>query len=114
MASTNPEPGSLRSEARGLFLNNLNLLVCTCERCANAAPVYEFELVLFMKAPSRVVGSRRGEQRWHPSPLMSDAAEAIDELERDVEETRVFTLDGSSVRPLDHLMTLFETISGVA
>ena len=45
---------------------------------------------------------------------MSGAAEAFDELERDVEETRVLAFDGSSARLLDHLMSPFMTISGVA
>ena len=45
---------------------------------------------------------------------MSGAAEAFDELERDVEETRVLTFDGSSARLLDHLMSPSMTISGVA
>ena len=45
---------------------------------------------------------------------MSGAAEAFDELERDVEETRVLAFDGSSARLLDHLMSPLMTISGVA
>ena len=45
---------------------------------------------------------------------MSGAAEAFDELERDVEETRVLAFDGSSARLLDHLMSPSMTISGVA
>jgi len=45
---------------------------------------------------------------------MSGAAEAIDELERDVEETRVLAFDGSSARLLDHLITPFARIPGVA
>jgi len=45
---------------------------------------------------------------------MSGAAEAIDELERDVEETRVLAFDGSSARLLDHLITPFAIIPGVA
>ena len=44
---------------------------------------------------------------------MSGAAEVIDELERDVEETRVLAFDGSSARLLDHLMTPFATIPEV-
>ena len=45
---------------------------------------------------------------------MSGAAEVIDELDRDVEETRVLAFDGSSACLLDHLMTPFATIPGVA
>jgi len=36
---------------------------------------------------------------------MSGAAEAINELERDLEEMRVLTFDGSSAHLLDHLVT---------
>ncbi|KAF9654326.1 hypothetical protein BDM02DRAFT_3106658 [Thelephora ganbajun] len=45
---------------------------------------------------------------------MSGAAEALDELERDVEGTRVLAFDGSSAHLLDHLMSRFATIPGVA
>jgi len=45
---------------------------------------------------------------------MSGATEVIDELERDAEATRVLTSDGSSARLLDHLMTPFATVPGVA
>lgn len=45
---------------------------------------------------------------------MSGAAEAFDELERDVEDTRVLASDGSSARLLDHLITPFAAIPGVA
>lgn len=45
---------------------------------------------------------------------MSGAAEAFDELERDVEVTRVLAFDGSSAHLLDHLMTPFATIPGIA
>jgi len=45
---------------------------------------------------------------------MSGAAEAIDELECDVEETRALAFDGSSARLLDYLMAPFATNSGVA
>jgi len=45
---------------------------------------------------------------------MSGAAEAINELERDLEETRVLAFDGSSARLLDHLITPFAIIPGVA
>ncbi|KAF9778920.1 hypothetical protein BJ322DRAFT_1113799 [Thelephora terrestris] len=45
---------------------------------------------------------------------MSGAAEAFDELEREVEETNLLASDGSSAYPLDHLMSLFATIPGVA
>jgi len=41
-------------------------------------------------------------------------AEAFDELERDVEETRVLAFDGSSAHLFGHLMTPFTAISGVA
>jgi len=44
---------------------------------------------------------------------MSGVVEAIGELERDVEVTRVLAFDGSSARLLDHLMTPFATIPGV-
>lgn len=43
---------------------------------------------------------------------MYDAAMAIDELEYDVEETRILAFDGSSARLLDHLMTPFAEIPG--
>ena len=47
---------------------------------------------------------------------MSGAAEAFDELERDVEDTRVLAFDGSSSHLLDHLLTrnLDVSISGAA
>ena len=45
---------------------------------------------------------------------MSGAAEAFDELERDVEETRVLAFDGSSARLLDHLTPPSMTTPGVA
>ena len=45
---------------------------------------------------------------------MSGAAEAFDEFERDVDDTRVLAFDGSSSRLLDHLMTPFAAIPGVA
>jgi hypothetical protein len=38
---------------------------------------------------------------------MSGAAEAFDEVERDLEDTRVLALDGSSAHLLDHLLTPF-------
>jgi len=40
----------------------------------------------------------------------SGAAAAINELEYNVEETRVLSVDGSSSRLLDHLMTPFAAI----
>ena len=45
---------------------------------------------------------------------MSGAAKAFNELERDVEEALVLSSDGSSARLLDHLLTPFGTIPGVA
>ena len=45
---------------------------------------------------------------------MSGAAEALDEVERDVENTKVLALDGSSAHLLDYLLTPFEAIPGVA
>ena len=45
---------------------------------------------------------------------MSGAAEAFNEVERDVEDTRVLAFDGSSAHLLDHLLTPFVAISGVA
>jgi hypothetical protein len=45
---------------------------------------------------------------------MSGAAEAFDELEREVEETSLLASDGSSAYLLDHLMSPFATIPGVA
>ena len=45
---------------------------------------------------------------------MSGAAEAFDEIECDIEETRVLAFDGSSARALDHLLTPLGTIRGVA
>ena len=45
---------------------------------------------------------------------MSGAAEAFDELDRDVEDIRVLAFDGSSARLLDHLLTPFAVVPGVA
>ena len=45
---------------------------------------------------------------------LSGAAQAIDELDQDVEELRVLAFDGSSARLLDHLMVPFAAVSGVA
>ena len=45
---------------------------------------------------------------------MSGAAEAFDELERDVEETKVLAFDRSSARLLDHLTPPSMTTPGVA
>ena len=45
---------------------------------------------------------------------MSGAAEAFDDVERDVEDTRVLAFNGSSAHLLDHLLTPFVAISGVA
>ena len=44
---------------------------------------------------------------------MCGATEAMDELQRDVEDTRVLAFDGSSARLLDHLMSPFASIPGV-
>jgi len=44
---------------------------------------------------------------------MSGAAQAIDELEQDVEEIRVLAFDGSSARLLDRLVAPFAAVSGV-
>ena len=45
---------------------------------------------------------------------MSGAADAFNEIECDIEETRVLAFDGSSARVLDHLLTPLGTIHGVA
>ena len=45
---------------------------------------------------------------------MSGAAEAFDEVERDVEDTRVLAFNGSSAYLLDHLLTPFAAIPEVA
>jgi len=45
---------------------------------------------------------------------MSGAAEAFDKVERDLEDTRVLALDGSSAYLIDHLLTPLEPIPGVA
>ena len=45
---------------------------------------------------------------------MSGAAEAFNEVERDLEDTRVLALDGSSAHLLDHLLTPFVAIPGLA
>ena len=45
---------------------------------------------------------------------MSGAAEAFDQLERDVEGTRVLAIDGSSAPLVDHFLIPLATISGVA
>jgi len=45
---------------------------------------------------------------------MSGAAEAFDEFERDIEDTSVLAFDGSSARLLDHCLTPFAVIPGVA
>ena len=45
---------------------------------------------------------------------MSGAAEAFDELEREVEGTMVLAFDGSSARLLDQLMFPLSMIPGVA
>ena len=45
---------------------------------------------------------------------MSGASEAFDEFERDIEDTRVLALDGSSARLLDHFLTPFAVVPGVA
>lgn len=45
---------------------------------------------------------------------MSGAAKAFDRLEGDIEETYVLAFDGSSAPLLDHLLTPFVAISGVA
>lgn len=45
---------------------------------------------------------------------MSGAAEAFDKFERDVEDTRVLAVDGSSARLLDHFLTPFAVVPGVA
>ena len=45
---------------------------------------------------------------------MSGAAEVFDELERDIEDTRVLAFDGSSAHLLDHCLTPFAVIPGVA
>ena len=44
---------------------------------------------------------------------MSGAAEAFNEVERDIEDTRVLAFDGSSAHLLDHLLTPFVAIPGV-
>jgi len=45
---------------------------------------------------------------------MSGAAEAFDEFERDIEDTRVLAFDVSSARLLDHLITPFAAVPGVS
>ena len=45
---------------------------------------------------------------------MSGAAETFDELERDIEDGTALAFDGSSAHLLDHLMTPFAVIPGVA
>ena len=45
---------------------------------------------------------------------MSGAAEAFDEVEREVEDTRVLASNGSSAHLLDHLLTPFAANPGVA
>lgn len=45
---------------------------------------------------------------------MSGAAEAFDEVEREVEKTMVLAWDGSSAHLLDHLISPFVTIPGAA
>jgi hypothetical protein len=45
---------------------------------------------------------------------MSGAAEAFDELEWEVEETMALASDGSSAHLLEHLISPFATIPGVA
>ena len=45
---------------------------------------------------------------------MFGAVEAFDELERDIEDIRVLAFNGSSVRLLDHLLTPFAVIPGIA
>ena len=44
---------------------------------------------------------------------MSRNVGAFDELERDIEDTRVLTFDGSSARPLGHLVSPVATIPGI-
>lgn len=44
---------------------------------------------------------------------LSGAAEAIDELEEDAQETRVLAFDGSSAHLLDYLMGPFAAVPGV-
>jgi len=45
---------------------------------------------------------------------MSGAAEVFDELEREVEATRVLAFDGSSARLLNHVLTPLSSVRGVA
>ena len=42
---------------------------------------------------------------------MSGAAEAFDELDRDLEDTVVLASDGSSARLLDHVLTPFAVMT---
>ena len=44
---------------------------------------------------------------------MSGAAEAFDEVERDIEDTRVLAFNGSSAHLLDHLLIPFVAIPEV-
>ena len=43
---------------------------------------------------------------------LSGAAQAVNELEEDVEELRVLAFDGSSARLLDHLIAPFAVVPG--
>jgi len=45
---------------------------------------------------------------------MSGAANAFEGLERDIEDIRVLVFDGSSARPLDHVLTPLAVIPRVA
>jgi len=74
-----------------------------------------------------VTFSSNYENTWVPNPKllalhaacawvahMSGAAKAFDEFECDVKDARILAFDGSSVPLLDHLMTPFAAIPGVA
>jgi len=75
---------------------------------------------LFVTFSSRVTGARLPDSKLLTLHAicarvvhLSGAAQAIGELEEDVEEKRVLAFDGSSARLLDHLMAPFAVVPGV-